>query len=81
MSTSKRSKKKALEEKDIGTVSEELEVPIASDVVFRKMWHMRQFKKTLNKRDNLDSPIFRCAVNNLTTLWSISVRFWKGKYI
>lgn len=74
-----KSKKKTVIEKEVGTVSEELEVPIASDVVFRKMWHIRQFKKTLQKRECLDSPVFRCSVNNLTTFWTISIRFWKGE--
>lgn len=74
----KTTPKKQLLEPEVGTVSEELEVPLASDVVFRKMWHIRQFKKTIKKREVVDSPIFRCAVNNCTTFWSISIRFWKG---
>lgn len=76
---SKSKKKNLAMDKEVGAVSEELEVPIASDVVFRKMWHIRQFKKTLQKRDCVDSPVFRCSVNNLTTFWTISIRFWKGK--
>lgn len=66
---------------DIGTVSEDLEVPVASEVVFRKVWRIRNFRKIVSKRDFLDSPEFRCSVNGMSTYWNVSVRFWKGKYI
>lgn len=65
---------------DVGTIHEEVEVPLASEVVFRKIWRIKKFHKTIAKRDLLDSPIFRCSVNGMTTFWNISVRFWKGKY-
>ncbi|CAG9817914.1 unnamed protein product [Phaedon cochleariae] len=74
------SSKKESEEADVGTVHEEVEVPVASEVVFRKVWRIKQFHKTISKKDSLDSPVFRCSVNGMTTLWNISVRFWKGPH-
>ncbi|XP_044252477.1 speckle-type POZ protein-like B isoform X1 [Tribolium madens] len=63
---------------EVGTVSEEIEVPVASEVVFRKIWKIKRFHKTIAKRDLVDSPVFRCSVNGMATFWNISVRFWKG---
>ncbi|KAJ8939951.1 hypothetical protein NQ314_010940 [Rhamnusium bicolor] len=63
---------------EVGSIHEEVEVPVASEVVFRKIWTIKKFHKTIAKRDLLDSPIFRCSVNGMTTFWNISVRFWKG---
>ncbi|XP_008197447.1 speckle-type POZ protein-like B isoform X4 [Tribolium castaneum] len=65
-------------ELEVGTVSEEIEVPVASEVVFRKIWKIKRFHKTIAKRDLVDSPVFRCSVNGMATFWNISVRFWKG---
>ncbi|KAF2893106.1 hypothetical protein ILUMI_13062 [Ignelater luminosus] len=78
MPISKKSKKLDLLDMDVGTVSEDLEVPVASEVVFRKVWRIRNFKKIVSKRDFLDSPEFRCSVNGMSTYWNVSVRFWKG---
>ncbi|KAJ8923011.1 hypothetical protein NQ315_001559 [Exocentrus adspersus] len=73
-----KSKEKEVEDLDVGTVHEEVEVPVASEVVFRKIWTIEKFHKTIAKRDLLDSPVFRCSVNGMSTFWNISVRFWKG---
>lgn len=75
----KNGKGKEVEELDVGTIHEEVEVPVASEVVFRKIWTIRKFHKTISKRDSLDSPVFRCSVNGMSTFWNIAVRFWKGK--
>lgn len=72
------SKQKEPEEADVGSIHEEVEVPLASEVVFRKIWKIKKFHKTISKSDLLDSPIFRCSVNGMTTFWNIAVRFWKG---
>nr|CAH7734481.1 unnamed protein product [Callosobruchus chinensis] len=66
------------EEADVGTIHEEVEVPVASEVVFRKIWRIKKFHKTITRKDSLDSPVFRCSVNGMNTFWNISVRFWKG---
>ncbi|XP_060523162.1 protein roadkill-like isoform X3 [Cylas formicarius] len=63
---------------EVGSIHEELEVPVASELVFRKIWKIKKFHKTISKRDLLDSPVFRCSVNSVSTFWNISVRFWKG---
>ncbi|KAF7273340.1 uncharacterized protein LOC143191193 isoform X2 [Rhynchophorus ferrugineus] len=63
---------------EVGSIHEELEVPVASELVFRKIWKIKQFLHTIKKRDLLDSPTFRCSVNGVTTFWNIAVRFWKG---
>ena len=63
---------------EVGSVSEDLEVPVASEVVFRKVWRIRNFKKIVAKKDFLDSPEFRCSVNGMSTYWNVAVRFWKG---
>ncbi|KAF5291569.1 hypothetical protein FQR65_LT01882 [Abscondita terminalis] len=63
---------------EVGSVSEDLEVPVASEVVFRKVWRIRNFKKIVTKKDYLDSPEFRCSVNGMSTYWNVAVRFWKG---
>lgn len=63
---------------EVGSIHEELEVPVASELVFRKIWNIKRFLHTIKKRDLLDSPQFRCSVNGVTTFWNISVRFWKG---
>lgn len=63
---------------EVGTVSEEIEVPVASEVVFRKIWKIDRFHKTIARRHCVDSPNFRCCVNGMSTFWNISVRFWKG---
>ncbi|KAL1498372.1 hypothetical protein ABEB36_009181 [Hypothenemus hampei] len=63
---------------EVGSIHEELEVPVASELVFRKIWNIMRFHHTIKKRDLLDSPEFRCSVNGVTTFWNISVRFWKG---
>ncbi|XP_044758880.1 speckle-type POZ protein B-like isoform X2 [Coccinella septempunctata] len=65
-------------EVDIGSIHEELEVPVSSEVVFRKIWTIRKFTKSISKRDFVDSPEFRCSVNGVGTFWNISIRFWKG---
>ncbi|XP_017774120.1 PREDICTED: uncharacterized protein LOC108560911 isoform X1 [Nicrophorus vespilloides] len=62
----------------VGAVEEELEVPQASEIVFRKKWRIKKFHKTIAKRDSIDSPVFHCSVNGVTTSWNISIRFWKG---
>lgn len=72
------SKPKEAEEVDVGSIHEEVEVPLASEVVFRKIWKIKKFEKTISKNDLLDSPVFRCSVNGMTTFWNIAVRFWKG---
>lgn len=74
----KNQKIKEQEEIEVGSIHEELEVPVASEIVFRKIWSIKKFHKTISKRDLLDSPIFRCSVNGMATFWNISVRFWKG---
>ncbi|XP_050297811.1 speckle-type POZ protein-like B isoform X2 [Anthonomus grandis grandis] len=63
---------------EVGSIHEELEVPVASELVFRKIWKIKRFLHTIKKRDLLDSPEFRCSVNGVTTFWNIAVRFWKG---
>lgn len=63
---------------EVGTVHEEIEAPCASEVIFRKIWRIRKFHKTIGRRDMIDSPVFRCSVNGMTTFWNIAVRFWKG---
>jgi hypothetical protein len=68
-------------ELEVGTVSEEIEVPVASEVVFRKIWRIKRFHKTIAKRDSVDSPNFRCSVNGMSTFWNISLRFWKGEWL
>ncbi|XP_022908774.1 TD and POZ domain-containing protein 5-like isoform X2 [Onthophagus taurus] len=80
MSThSKRSKTKLQPlELFVGNISEELEAPLTSEIVFRKIWRIRKFKKTISRRETIDSPNFRCSVNGLTTYWNMSIRFWKG---
>jgi len=78
MPMTKKSKAREPLELEVGTVSEDLEVPVASEVVFRKVWRIRNFKKIVAKRDFLDSPEFRCSVNGMSTYWNVSVRFWKG---
>lgn len=65
-------------EREVGTVAEEFEAPVASELVFKKIWTIRKFHKTIHKRDFVDSPVFKCAVNGMSTFWNISVRFWKG---
>lgn len=76
--TPKKPKPQDYVEVHVGTVSEDLEVPVASEVVFRKVWRIRNFKKIVTKCDLLDSPEFRCSVNGMSTYWNVSVRFWKG---
>ncbi|XP_066137717.1 speckle-type POZ protein B-like isoform X1 [Euwallacea fornicatus] len=63
---------------EVGSIHEELEVPVASELIFRKIWNIKRFLHTIKKRDLLDSPEFRCSVNGVTTFWNVSVRFWKG---
>ncbi|KAJ8973721.1 hypothetical protein NQ317_011759 [Molorchus minor] len=70
--------KEPIDDVEVGSIHEELEVPVASEVVFRKIWKIKKFHKTIAKRDLLDSPTFRCSVNGMATFWNISVRFWKG---
>ncbi|KAF5288099.1 hypothetical protein FQA39_LY15524 [Lamprigera yunnana] len=75
---SKKSKSQELTDVEVGSVCEDLEVPVASEVVFRKVWRIRNFKKIVTKKDYLDSPEFRCSVNGMSTSWNVAVRFWKG---
>lgn len=75
---SKSRKNKEDEDPTVGSVSVDLEVPTASDIVFRETWQIRKFHRTIAKRDFADSPVFRCSVNGLTTYWNVSIRFWKG---
>lgn len=74
----KAKSKEDLLEKDVGSITEELEAPVSSELVFRKIWRIPNFKKTIHKRDLVDSPIFKCAVNGMGTFWNISIRFWQG---
>ncbi|CAH0564712.1 unnamed protein product [Brassicogethes aeneus] len=71
-------KKELPEDAEVGSVHEELEIPVASEVIFKKIWTIKQFNKTISKRDLLDSPNFRCSVNGMSTFWNMAVRFWKG---
>lgn len=84
MSTSSKSKKSSKTdiplETFVGSVHEELEAPSTSEIVFRKIWTIRNFNKTVSRRELIDSPDFRCSVNGVTTYWNMSIRFWKGKY-
>ncbi|XP_044740342.1 speckle-type POZ protein B-like isoform X2 [Chrysoperla carnea] len=61
-----------------GNISCELQVPTVSDVVFKYTWKIRKFKRSRSKKDMLDSPIFECAVNGITTKWVIGIRSWQG---
>ncbi|XP_065171368.1 uncharacterized protein [Atheta coriaria] len=72
------SRKYSSDESAVGQMCEELEVPQASEVVFRKMWHIRRYSKSIGRNDTIDSPVFRCSVNGLTTTWNMAIRFWKG---
>lgn len=63
---------------EVGSIYEEIEAPVASEVVFRKIWRIKKFHKTISHRTLIDSPIFRCSVNGMSTFWNIAVRFWKG---
>lgn len=72
--------KKEDENLEIGAIHEELEVPVSSEIVFRKIWTIKKFQKSISKRDFVDSPRFRCSVNGMGTIWNISIRFWKGEY-
>lgn len=63
---------------NIGEVSYELDVPTASDVVFKHTWAIKKYKKTLSQYEVLDSPPIKCAVNGSTTFWNLSIRFWKA---
>ncbi|KAK9710297.1 BTB/POZ domain [Popillia japonica] len=82
MSTSSKSKKSSKTdiplETFVGSVHEELEAPSTSEIVFRKIWTIRNFNKTVSRRELIDSPDFRCSVNGVTTYWNMSIRFWKG---
>ncbi|KAI4456458.1 btb/poz and math domain-containing protein 1 [Holotrichia oblita] len=62
----------------VGSVHEELEAPSTSEIIFRKIWTIRNFNKTVSRRELIDSPDFRCSVNGVTTYWNMSIRFWKG---
>ncbi|XP_025837051.1 TD and POZ domain-containing protein 5 isoform X2 [Agrilus planipennis] len=75
---SKKSKTQDPIDTVVGSVSEDLEVPVASEIVFRKIWRIRKFKKAVSKLDFVDSPAFTCSVNGTITQWNVSVRFWKG---
>lgn len=77
-SKSKKSKSKLPLDPYVGSVHEELEAPVTSEIVFRKIWTIRNFQKTISKREFVDSPDFRCSVNGFTTYWNMSIRFWKG---
>lgn len=62
-----------------GNVSCELQVPTVSDVVFKYTWKIRKYNRTLAKNDStLDSPIFECSINGITTKWVIGIRCWRG---
>ncbi|XP_019865453.1 speckle-type POZ protein B isoform X2 [Aethina tumida] len=73
-----KAKKEPPVDVEVGAIHEELEIPVASEVIFKKIWTIKQFNKTIAKRDLLDSPIFRCSVNGMSTFWNVAVRFWKG---
>lgn len=78
-SSNKKSPKEPIDQ-EVGSIHEELEVPVASEVIFRKIWRIKKFHKTISKLDLLDSPNFRCSVNGMSTFWNIAVRFWKGPH-
>lgn len=61
------------------TLSSDLEVPNASDVVFRHTWCIKKYNRAIKRKETLDSPMFDCSVNGLSSSWNISVRFWKSK--
>ena len=63
---------------EFGSVTSELEVPIASDVVYRHIWLLKKFQKILLKNETIDSSILKCILNGTKTYWNISIRFWKG---
>ncbi|KAL3272482.1 hypothetical protein HHI36_013962 [Cryptolaemus montrouzieri] len=63
-------------ESTLGSIHEEVEAPVSSEVVFRKIWTIKKFKKSIAKQDLVDSPVFRCSVNGVATFWNISIRFW-----
>ncbi|KRT79347.1 BTB domain-containing protein [Oryctes borbonicus] len=76
--TKKSSKTKIPLDPFVGSIHEELEAPVTSEIVFRKIWTIRKFRKTISRRELVDSPDFRCSVNGVTTYWNMSIRFWKG---
>lgn len=76
-----KAKKEPPVDVEVGAIHEELEIPVASEVIFKKIWTIKQFNKTIAKRDLLDSPIFRCSVNGMSTFWNVAVRFWKGRSV
>ncbi|GJQ73573.1 hypothetical protein Trydic_g13919 [Trypoxylus dichotomus] len=76
--TKKSSKSKIPLDPFVGSIHEELEAPVTSEIVFRKIWTIRKFRKTISRRELVDSPDFRCSVNGVTTYWNMSIRFWKG---
>lgn len=77
----KPKQKEDLLEREVGHITEEFEAPVASELIFKKLWHIRRFKRTIQKRDCVDSPVFKCSVNGMSTFWNISLRFWKGSFL
>lgn len=62
----------------IGEVSYDLEVPTASEVVFRHTWCIKKYNRIISKYEVLDSPPIKCAINGLTSFWNLSIRFWRA---
>lgn len=62
----------------VGTITNDIEVPTASEIVFKHTWCIKKYNRSISKQEKFDSPPIRCSVNNLLTLWNLSVRFWKG---
>lgn len=60
------------------TLTSDLEVPNASDVVFRHTWCIKKYNKAIRRKETLDSPLFDCSVNGFHTQWNTSIRFWKS---
>ncbi|XP_044009647.1 speckle-type POZ protein-like [Aphidius gifuensis] len=56
----------------------ELLVPTVSDIIFKYSWTIKNYKKTISKNHTIDSPNFDINVNNISSSWSLSIRFWKG---
>ncbi|XP_054001867.1 speckle-type POZ protein-like [Hylaeus anthracinus] len=55
----------------------ELLVPTVSDVVFKYTWPIPHYKKYISKKSLIDSPSFDVNVNNIHSVWNLSIRFWK----
>ena len=53
-------------------------VPTVSDIIFKYVWPIANYKKTISKKSILDSPTFDINVNGIHSSWNMSIRFWKG---